>query len=207
MKQIAMLIYPGFSNYEIAFVGYMAACIGRKIELVAKTLDPVENEDGFRFLPNHTLETFNIEAYDCLVLSGIGGDVPAVVADDDYTAFLRRFKDRPDYTIASISISPLLLAKAGLLEGKKHCIAINQEDIPMFPFLNLDNIVYAPIVVDGNIITAQDTGFREFVIAIAARLGYTCREDWFGKLTPPYAPERFTYRSSEGWQSPFMPVK
>ena len=193
MKNIAMLIYPGFSNYEIAFVSYMAACIGRKIELVAKTLDPVENEDGFRFLPNHTLESFDIDAHGCLVLSGIGGDVPAIVEDEAYTAFLARFKERDDYIIASMSISPLLLAKAGVLAGKKHCIAIWQEDIPMFPFLNPENIIYAPIVVDGNIITAQDTGFREFAMAIAKALGHTFPEHWFGQLKTPYDPAQFTF--------------
>ena len=67
--------------------------------------------------------------------------------------FLKGCKGK-DLLIAAISSSPLLLAKAGLLSGKKYTAGIFQEMFELFDFLEKDNYIIRPVVEDGNIITA-----------------------------------------------------
>lgn len=40
----------------------------------------------------------------------------------------------------------------------------------MFPFINEENLVYSPVVEEGNIITAAGTGFNEFAISIVKKI-------------------------------------
>ena len=193
-KKAAFLIYPMFCNYEIALTLAIFERFGKEVVTFAKTKSPVKCEEGLHILPNKTLDEFTINEYDCLLLSGIGGDPRGVIFDDTYTNFLKQFTNRGDILIASNSISPTLLARAGLLKGKKFCVGMCEEAREELNFFEYENLQRAPLVVDGNIITAMGLAYREFAIAIASKLGYKCDDDMWSGIKYPINPEDYIFR-------------
>ena len=192
-KKAAFLIYPMFCNYEIALTLSALEMNGKEVVTFAKDKSPVKCEEGLTILPDKTLDEFDINQYDCLLLSGIGGDPRGVIFDDTYKNFLSQFIGRDDILIASNSISPTLLARAGLLKGKKFCVGMYEESRPELPFFEYENIQRAPIVTDGNIITAMGLAYREFAIEIARKLGYECSDNFRGGIKYPINPEDYIF--------------
>ena len=196
-KKVAFLIYPMFCNYEIALTLSSLEMEGKEVVVFAKDKNPVRCEEGLNILPDKTLNEFMIDEYDCILLSGIGGDPTAVIFDDEYKAFLQQFVNRDDILIASNSISPALLARAGLLKGKKFCVGMYEEAREQLDFFDYDNQQRAPIVVDGNVITAMGMAFREFAIAITRKLGYECSDGSWGEIKYPINPEDYIFRANQ----------
>jgi len=196
-KKAAFLIYPMFSNYEMALTLATMSMYEKEVVIFAKESTAIMCEDGMKILPDKTLEEFNIDDYDCILLSGIGGDqdsVFSVLYDDVYINFLKQFVDKDDIVIAAISISPTLLARAGLLKGKKFCVGMFEEAREELNFFEFDNQQRAPIVVEGNVITAMGMAFREFAIEIIRKLGHECRGDLWGEIKYPINPEDYIFR-------------
>lgn len=191
-KRAAILIYPEFSNYEISIVSAIFKIFEKEIVVFSAEKSPVDSEEGFHFIPDKTLNEFNIDEYDCLVLPGMWC-FPNVLNDERYITFLRQFKDNRDIVIASISSSPILLAKAGVLEGKKYCAGLFEEDIDKYGFINRDDIVRAPLVTDGNIVTAMGMAYREFAIEVGRKLNFDCDEGWFSGIKKPDKPEDYIF--------------
>lgn len=177
-KKAAILIYPEFSNYEIGIISALFKIFEKEIIVFSAEKNSVDSEEGFHFIPDKTLAEFNKDEYDCLVLPGMWC-FPKVLNDDRYIDFLRQFRNNENIVIASISSSPILLAKAGVLKGKKYCAGLFEEDIGEYDFINRDYIVKAPLVTDGNIITALGLAYREFAIEVGRKLNFDCDESWF----------------------------
>jgi len=193
-KKAAFLIYPMFCNYEIALTLTGLEMYGKEVVVFAKDKSPVKCEEGLHILPDKSLDDFEIDEYDCLLLSGIGGDPRGVIFDDTYSNFLKQFIGRDDILIASNSISPTLLARAGLLKGKKYCVGMFEETRTELNFFEFENQQRAPIVIDGNIITAMGLAYREFAIAIIRNLGYECDDDIWSGVKYPINPDDYVFR-------------
>lgn len=191
-KKAAILIYPEFSSYEISILTAIFKIFEKEIVVFSAEKVVVDSEEGFHFIPDKSLEEFNIEDYDCLVLPGMWC-FPKVLSDNRYINFLKQFKNDENIVIASISSSPILLAKAGVLEGKKFCAGLFEEDINKYDFLNRDYIIKAPLVTDGNLITAVGMAYREFALEVGRKLTYPCDEKWFSGIKKPIKPEDYTF--------------
>ena len=113
---------------------------------------PVKTEEGFTVLPEFSYDEVDLDEIDCLILPGIS-EFPEVLKDQRQLDFFRaRFKERPDIHIASISVSPVLLAAAGFVE--EFVITdggFYQEVLDDLPFMEKENFRFEPIVVEGNI--------------------------------------------------------
>ena len=190
-KKAAIVIYPQFSNYEISIAAAIFKIFDKQITVFSKDKNPVLSEEGFQFLPNKTLGEFNIEDYDCLILPGMW-DFTQTISDENYISFLRQFKGNKNIIIASISSSPILLYKAGVLDEIKFCASLFEEDIDKY---NIDrkNIVRVPIYIDDNIITAAGRAYREFGIAIGQRLGLDVSENSFSGIKYPFDPNDYIF--------------
>jgi len=196
-KKAAFIIYPMFSNYEMALTLATLSMYEKEVVVFAKEAKAIPCEDGMKVLPDKTLDEFNIDEYDCILLSGIGGDQDSVfnvLYDDMYINFFKQFAGRDDIVVASISISPTLLARAGVLKGKKFCVGMFEEAREELDFFEYENQQRAPIVVDGNVITAMGMAFREFAIEIVRALGHECRGDIWGEIKYPINPEDYVFR-------------
>ena len=195
-KKVAFLVYPMFCMYEVALTLGALELYGKDVVTFAKGKDAVKCQEGLHIIPDKSLDEFEINEYDCILLSGIGGNPESVIFDDAYKDFLMQFIDRDDILIASNSISPILLARAGLLKGKKFCVGMYEEAREIFDFFEYENLQRAPIVVDGNIITAMGVAFREFAIEIVRGLGYDCKDGLWGEIKYPINPEDYIFRAT-----------
>lgn len=190
-NKVALVVYPQFSFQEIATLsGLFRWYFDSPTVVFSKDLKPVLSEEGFRLLPEKTYEQFSVDDYDCLILPGCS-DMRESVGDEQLTRFLRQFHQHPDFVIGAICAGPLYLARAGLLEGKKFTSSLFVEMIERFSFIEAENMVYAPIVEDGNIITATGDAYREFAIAVARRLGYECSDNAYAGVPDDWKPEDY----------------
>ena len=83
---------------------------------------------------------------------------------------------------------------SGLLKGKKFVNSVGDDFNARFHGVEYENIVYAPVVCDGNIITALGEAPRRFAIAMARACGFSCRDEAMKELSDDYCPEDFMYK-------------
>ena len=206
MKKTAVLLYPLFSLQEIGTLTELLRFYDRETVTFSAGREPVKSEDGFTILPDRDLTEFDRGEFDSLVLPGIWEPLP-VMLDERIIRFLEQFRGDGDILIAAISAGPLLLGKAGLLEGRRFTHGVFEEFLDAFPVMPRENAVRTYLVEDGNLITAYGGAFREFAVAVAHRLGIDCRdqifdpmagkeyteEDFIFHLPPEMLPEARTY--------------
>lgn len=182
MKKAAVMLYPLFSMQEISCTTELFKFYDKEIVTFSAGGEPVQSEDGFTILPDKAFGEFCREDFDCLLLPGIWEPLP-VLLDERNIRFLEQFRGDADLVIASISSSPLLLGKAGLLEGKRFTHGVFEEFLDAFPVLPREGVVRTFLVEDGNLITAFGGAFREFAAAVGRRVGLDCPETVFSDMS------------------------
>ena len=193
MKKAAIMLYPLFSMQEISCTTELFKFFDKEIVTFSAGQEAVKSEDGFTILPDRAFEEFRREEFDCLVLPGIWEPLP-VMLDERNIRFLEQFRGDDDLVIASISSSPLLLGKAGLLESKKFTHGVFEEFLDAFPVVPREGVVRTYLVEDGNIITAHGGAFREFAAAVGRKVGLDCSETVFsGMAGEAYSEEDFIF--------------
>ncbi|MFP4172565.1 MAG: DJ-1 family glyoxalase III [Candidatus Hydrogenedentota bacterium] len=126
------------------------------VEVTVAGLDaePVTASRGVRLMPDATLDEALRREYDMVALPGGGKGAENLANDARITNLLKEMADKGKYTVA-ICAGPTVLAKAGLLAGKK---------ATSYPAM-LDQLKAAnaqcvedPVVQDGRIITSRGPG-------------------------------------------------
>ena len=181
MKKAAVMLYPLFSMQEISCTTELFKFYDKEIVTFAAGGEAVKSEDGFTILPDKSFEKFQREDFDCLVLPGIWEPLP-VMLDERNIRFLEQFRGDRELVIAAISSAPLLLGKAGLLEGKRFAHGLFEEFLDAFPVMPREGIVRTFLVEDGNLITAYGGAFREFAAAVGRKMGIDCSDSIFAPM-------------------------
>lgn len=188
MKKTAVLIYNQFCNFEIAPALEMLAMAQKPITVFAKSLSPVRSEEGLTVLPDKTIDELKLEEYDSLLLPG-AMDIREAIEDDAILAFIRQFEGMP---IGAISIAPLLLLKAGLLDGKPFMAGVNPEDLEEEGYTSEDlalmkgwdecirNPVQEGYICSGSILTSVSYYFIRWALAFGEMLGIQVPRKNFG---------------------------
>ncbi len=127
----------------------------------------------------------SITDYDCVILPGTINPLPALF-DEKLIDFLRSGVNT-NVVFAAISSSPLLLSKAGILNGKKFTSGYFMQMADTFSFIEKENFLHKGIVEDGNVITGIGMFFREFAEAVLRKFGYDIGDNFMR-----YTPEEFT---------------
>ena len=188
MKKTAVLIYNQFCNFEIAPALEMLAIAQKPITIFAKSLSPVRSEEGLTVLPEKAIDELKLEDYDSLLLPG-AMDIREAIEDDSILEFIKQFDGMP---IGAISIAPLLLLKAGLLDGKPFMAGVNPEDLAEEGYTSEDlalmkgwddcikNPVPEGYIRAGNIVTSVCYGFLRWTLAFGEMLGIKVSPKTFG---------------------------
>ena len=193
MKKTAVLLYPLFSLQEIGTLTELLRFYDRETVTFSAGREPVKSEDGFTILPDRDLTEFDRGEFDSLVLPGIWEPLP-VLLDNRIIRFLEQFRGDDGLLIAAISAGPLLLGRAGLLEGRRFTHGVFEEFLDAFPVMPRENAVRTYLVEDGSLITAYGGAFREFAVAVAHRLGIDCRDQIFDPMAgQEYTEEDFIF--------------
>lgn len=171
MKKFAVMLYPDFSLQEITcLTSTLAVWFGGTIDFIATENREYRSEEGLRVLPTKTTAEAGITDYDCVILPGTVNPLPALF-DEKLIAFLRAGAGS-GVVYAAISSAPILLSKAGVLDGKKFTAGYFMQMAETFPFVEKENFIHRGIVEDGNVITGIGMFFREFAQAVLERFGY-----------------------------------
>lgn len=191
-KKYAVMIYPNFSLQEITcLTSCLSVWFGEKIDTVASEMKPYESEDGFLVTPTKTVDEVQVSDYRCIILPGTINPLPALY-DDRLIDFLRKGKDT-DTLFAAISSSPILLSKAGILDGKDFTAGYFMQMAEIFSFIEKNHFVHKPVVESGNVITGIGMFFREFAESVLNKLGYDVGEHFMNEVGSEYTESELTF--------------
>lgn len=184
----AVLIYDSFCNFEFSVALEILALGGKEITVFAKKKEPIKSEEGLRVLPDYVLDEIAIEEYDSLILPG-AADIRTAIEDENVIAFLQKFKGK---VIGAISIAPIMLVKAGMLNSKPFMAGVNKEEIMEEGFTeadlkemigwedNLKHPVKEGYIITENIITSVSYNFVKWALGFGKMLGIDMDGENFG---------------------------
>jgi transcriptional regulator GlxA family with amidase domain len=161
--RFAFLLYPGVEPIDLAAIGVVSMARRVMPELsyctVAASLAPSRFSNGLRVLPDH--DYASCPAVDALIVPGGPGWAEAA-QDAQLLAFLR--ERAPSTLLVSICTGAMLLAAAGLLQGRQattKCEVTGSEVSPL-SLLRRDHAgvdaVHALLVDSGSVITGGGVG-------------------------------------------------
>ncbi len=168
-EQIAMLLYPKFTALDLVGPHYFFACMfGAKVHLVTteKDLSPVMSDLGLAITPTMTMADAPRDLDVLFVPGGTEGTL-GVMARADTMAWIRGRAARAKH-VTSVCTGSMVLAKAGLLKGKKATSHwVTRDVLADFGAIPTNQRV----VKDGNILTgAGVSAGLDFAIALVEQL-------------------------------------
>ena len=196
MSRFAVILYPNFSLQEITcLTSALSVWFEEKIDFIASENKEYCSEEGLRVVPTKTMADTNISDYDCVILPGTIKPLPALY-DDRLIDFLKSGINT-NVVFAAISSSPLLLAKAGVLKGKKFTAGFFMQMAEVYPFIEKENFTHEGVVCDENVITGIGMFFREFAEAVLQRFEYDIGNNFMRDKPEDYTLEELTFYWTE----------
>lgn len=191
-KKYAVILYPNFSLQEITcLTSCLSVWFDEKIDFVASEMKTYESEEGFQITPTKTVDEVSVSDYTCVILTGTINPLPALY-DDKLISFLRKGQGA-DTLFAAISSSPILLSKAGILDGKDFTAGYFMQMVDTFSFVDKKHFVHRPVAESKNVITAIGMFFREFAENVLLKLGYDIGNDFMNTAGVKFTEEELTF--------------
>jgi transcriptional regulator GlxA family with amidase domain len=184
-ERIAFLIYPGFTALDMVGPQYMLAnLMGAKVDIVARTLDPVRSDTGLVFTPSLRFEDVSGD-FDILCVPGGSQGTLAAMRDDATLAFIHDAGRKAKF-VTSVCTGSMLLGAAGLLEGYRATSHwVTKSLLSIFGAIPAEG----RFVQDRNRITAEGvTAGLDFALSLVAQL----RDEKYAQgvqLLAQYAPD------------------
>jgi len=165
---LALLIYPGFSEFEVAVA---LTLLSGKFTVVnlGLTLDPVRGEGGLQVLPEQQLSTVRTDDFTAALIPG-APDLRPMVHVPELNMFLQDMHSEHK-VIGAICGGPFALGQAGVLEGLPYTVSLTAAQRAFLGVFPESGFVYRDVVHSENIITAQGHAFAEFGLVFADALG------------------------------------
>lgn len=188
MKKTAVLLYDSFCNFEISPALEILALAEKPITIFGISKQAIRSEDGLSVIPDATIDNFDLDAYDSLILPG-AMDIREAIENKKIIDFIKKFDGK---TIGAISIAPLLLVRAGLLNGKPFMAGVNKEEIfeegfsesDLAEMVGWEDNINKPIkdgyIITGNIITSISYNFVKWALAFGKMVGIDIPAKTFG---------------------------
>jgi cyclohexyl-isocyanide hydratase len=163
--EIGFLVFPKVQQLDLTGPYEVFASWPRaRVQMVAKTLEPVRSVTGLVLAPDATFES--CPRLDVLCVPG-GAGINALLTDEETIQFVRRQAEAARFA-TSVCTGALLLGAAGLLKGKRATTHWASHDL----LENLDAIpVRERVVRDGKLMTGGGvTAGIDFALALVAEL-------------------------------------
>lgn len=151
MKRVLIPLAPGFEVIEAATVLDILRRVRIEVTVAAERVAPIEAMHGFQIVPDTTLDAVNPADFDMLVV--LGGDGAMQLKDDPrLRRIIVEMADKGAF-LAAICRGPVVLAAAGVLDGKRVTSSPSTRD-------DLAGATYVEdrVVVDGRVITSRLPG-------------------------------------------------
>lgn len=163
--RIAFLLFPNLTQLDLTGPVQVLSRLGNaRLNLVWKTLEPVQTDAGFAILPTATLA--DVDRADILCVPG-GFGVNGVIADDAAMDWVTRI-GREAQWVTSVCTGSLILGAAGLLDGyRAGCHWGQRHMLPLFGATP----VAERVVIDRNRVTGGGvTAGIDFALTLTALL-------------------------------------
>lgn len=161
--RIAFLLFPNVTQLDLTGPAQVLSRLGdARLDLVAKTLEPVSTDAGFSILPTATFA--DVPSADILCVPGGFGTSDAI-ADDETLDWVRHVGANATW-VTSVCTGSLVLGAAGLLDGyKAGCHWAQRHMLPLFGA----EPVAERVVVDRNRVTGGGvTAGIDFALTLTA---------------------------------------
>jgi protease I len=159
MKKIAMVIaFKDFQDTEFEVPYKFFRDMGAHVDVYSTKKGKAKGKLGMEFKVEHTMKDFDPRNYDAIAY--VGGPGTPTVRKDESAVNAARVMYREGKIVAAICWSPTILAKAGVLEGKKATVWYGADDeynVTTDKVIERFGARYTkePVVRDGRIITAE----------------------------------------------------
>ena len=155
-KSIAMIIaFRNFRDEEYFIPKEILETAGAEITTISAQTGKAMGADGGELEVALSLKDLNVADFDAIIF--IGGSGALKYLDNDESYQIAREAVSQKKLLAAICISPVILAKTGVLEGKKATVWSSPLDKTPVRILQDHGALYQAelVVVDGKIITAN----------------------------------------------------
>lgn len=157
-KVVALIAFKEYRDIELFIPKQIIEKTGIDFYVASSNLGKAIGADGGDVRVDLLLEKLDVDNFDAIIF--IGGPGSLEYLDNDLSYSIAKEAVLKEKLLASICISPIILAKAGVLEGKKATVwssTMNKGGIKEIEE-NGGFYIDQPVVVDGNIITANGPG-------------------------------------------------
>ncbi len=174
-KTIAMIIaLKDFQDEEYFVPKEIFEKADLEVITISKEIGKAIGSEGGEATVDIDLSKFNISDFDAIVF--IGGSGALEYLDNEVSYKIARDAVYNNKVLAAICISPAILAKAGVLSGKKATVWSSILDKSAVRILEQNGAIYqkGQVVVDGNIITgdgpAAANKFADSIIKVLTKI-------------------------------------
>lgn len=176
-KAVYLLVVPGFADWEPAHAVAELRRYGQyRVEVVGLSAEPVQSMGGLTVQPTKTLQ--GVDPADVAVFMLPGGDRWEREPVEPELITLLDALDRHGASIAAICAATTVIARAGLIRGRRHTsnsLDYLEHYVPGYQDRNA--YVDAPAVRDHGLITASGLADVEFAAEIMAETGVLTEGD------------------------------
>ncbi|MGZ3694290.1 MAG: DJ-1/PfpI family protein [Bdellovibrionota bacterium] len=167
-KQIVLFLYPGCIFNEVALALELLA---QKFEILPSTPDGSDHVASNGLIISVKSAYSEINLKNCAAILVPGGN-PKSVKDNEEMDELLVEANAEGLLLAAICAGPFVLAKAGVLKGKKIAHGYDQERLD-FLRSYFEGVILTdlPVVKDGNVLTAKPEAFIDFAVDLSTELG------------------------------------
>jgi len=174
MPRVLIPLAPGFEDLEATTLVDLLRRAEFEVVTAGLHAGLVTGARGMRVAPDAELDAVLAGEFDMVVLPGGMPGARHLRDDPRILALLQRQAAANRYT-AAICAAPIVLAAAGLLEGKRATSYpgfVDRLDIPGLQYVS------EPVVVDGHVVTSRGPGTAmDFALALIELLAGRARRD------------------------------
>jgi len=169
-KRVLMIIAPrNFRDEEFQEPKAVLEKEGIKVVVASTMAGTAKGMFGAQVTPDITIDKVNPAEFDAVIVVGGSGSRTYLWNHSQVQQIVQALHQQ-DHLVAAICISPVVLARAGLLKGKKATVFPSADAINELRKAEA-TILTAPVVVDGKIITGKGPeAAKEFGQKIAESL-------------------------------------
>nr|CBH37837.1 conserved hypothetical protein, DJ-1/PfpI family [uncultured archaeon] len=152
MTKVVLFLATGFEDIEVAGIIDTLSRGGVEVVIAGLQAGAIEGKYRIKVVPDIAIEEIELEKYDAVILPGGYPGYANLGADRRVLDSVKKAFERGVF-VAAICGAPSVLAKAGVLKGKKATI---------YPGMEAELTGAKPsnerVVVDGTVVTSQGPG-------------------------------------------------
>ncbi|WP_108669899.1 DJ-1/PfpI family protein [Peribacillus acanthi] len=163
--KVHMYVYNGFAQFESVILGYLLNTNKHEVITVGPTNGHVISAEGFKVVVDYTISEIHAKDVETLIIPG--GDSYGAMGNEELKKLITEL-NKENKVMGGICHGPMLLAEAGILEGRTYTsnVEVHEPQFQLFKGTHLNQ----DVVVDQNIITATGNGYVEFAFKVAEKL-------------------------------------